>query len=76
MEKDARDAARLLDTLLEHAWGVDVHWNKKPNTIRRIVLDIRDTTTADQHHVGHVKALIKEFCKTAGGAGFDNQPEN
>jgi hypothetical protein len=70
---DAVDAVRAangegpLEKLLAHAWGVDVKYNRD-NTVRRIVIDVRDTTTSAPYFVEQSAAIVREFCQSAKGA--------
>lgn len=58
----------FLQRLLARAWQVDIKWHREPNEIRRIVLDLRDSTTMAPALVGSRVKLIQEFVQTARGA--------
>lgn len=58
----------FLQRLLARAWQVDIKWHREPNEIRRIVLDLRDSTTIAPALVGSRVKLIQEFVQTARGA--------
>jgi hypothetical protein len=62
--ENKRESDGALEKLLAHAWQVDVKYNRD-NTVRRIVIDVRDTTTSSAHFVEQSAAIIREFCKSA-----------
>jgi hypothetical protein len=51
-----------LEAFLAHAWDVKVYYNRD-NTIRRIAIDVRDTTMFNELMVERSAMLMREFMK-------------
>ena len=59
----------LLRAMLAHAWSISFKYNRD-GSIRRMVIDVRDTVTMAPDIVDSTAQRVAEFVKTAPGCGL------